>query len=133
MDVKQIPINIGWLWKLRNGEHYLLHRNVIGDVTEEIAEAQHLTASRTEYVGEFLHEEATYHQNQGYVNTADVVSTDLVRDEAFLFLRHSVDANLYSKDEAKRAAATQLSYALKPFAWLIVKPIRKIHHKSTSW
>ena len=115
MDVKQIPINIGWLWKLRNGEHYLLHRNVIGDVTEEIAEAQHLTASRTEYVGEFLHEEATYHQNQGYVNTADVVSTDLVRDEAFLFLRHSVDANLYSKDEAKRAAATQLSYALKPF------------------
>lgn len=115
MDVKQIPINIGWLWKLRNGEHYLLHRNVIGDVTEEIAEAQHLTASRTEYVGEFLHEEATYHQNQGYVNTAEVVSTDLVRDEAFLFLRHSVDANLYSKDEAKRAAATQLSYALKPF------------------
>ena len=115
MDVKQIPDNMSWLGRLRNGEHYLLHRNVIGDVTEEIAEAQHLTASRTEYVGEFLHEEATYHQNQGYVNTADVVSTDLVRDEAFLFLRHSVDANLYSKDESKRAAATQLSYALKPF------------------
>lgn len=115
MDVKQIPNSTAMLVRLRNGEHYLLHRNVIGDVTEEIAEAQHLTASRTEYVGEFLHEEATYHQNQGYVNTADVVSTDLVRDEAFLFLRHSVDANLYSKDEAKRAAATQLSYALKPF------------------
>ena len=115
MDVKQIPDNMSWLGRLRNGEHYLFNRNVIGDVTEEIAEAQHLTASRTEYVGEFLHEEATYHQNQGYVNTADVVSTDLVRDEAFLFLRHSVDANLYSKDEAKRAAATQLSYALKPF------------------
>ena len=115
MDVKQIPDNMSWLGRLRNGEHYLFNRNVIGDVTEEIAEAQHLTASRTEYVGEFLHEEATYHQNQGYVNTAEVVSTDLVRDEAFLFLRHSVDANLYSKDEAKRAAATQLSYALKPF------------------
>ena len=115
MDVKQIPDNMSWLGRLRNGEHYLFNRNVIGDVTEEIAEAQHLTASRTEYVGEFLYEEATYHQNQGYVNTADVVSTDLVRDEAFLFLRHSVDANLYSKDEAKRAAATQLSYALKPF------------------
>ena len=115
MDVKQIPNSTAMLVRLRNGEHYLLHRNVIGDVTEEIAEAQHLTASRTEYVGEFLHEEATYHQNQGYVNTAEVVSTDLVRDEAFLFLRHSVDANLYSKDEAKRAAATQLSYALKPF------------------
>lgn len=115
MDVKQIPDNMSWLGRLRNGEHYLFNRNVIGDVTEEVAEAQHLTASRTEYVGEFLHEEATYHQNQGYVNTADVVSTDLVRDEAFLFLRHSVDANLYSKDEAKRAAATQLSYALKPF------------------
>ena len=115
MDVKQIPNSTAMLVRLRNGEHYLLHRNVIGDVTEEVAEAQHLTASRTEYVGEFLHEEDTYHQNQGYVNTADVVSTDLVRDEAFLFLRHSVDANLYSKDEAKRAAATQLSYALKPF------------------
>lgn len=115
MDVKQIPDNMSWLGRLRNGEHYLFNRNVIGDVTEEVAEAQHLTASRTEYVVEFLHEEATYHQNQGYVNTADVVSTDLVRDEAFLFLRHSVDANLYSKDEAKRAAATQLSYALKPF------------------
>ena len=115
MDVKQIPDNMSWLGRLRNGEHYLFNRNVIGDVTEEVAEAQHLTASRTEYVGEFLHEEATYHQNQGYVNTAEVVSTDLVRDEAFLFLRHSVDANLYSKDEAKRAAATQLSYALKPF------------------
>ena len=115
MDVKQIPNCSVMLGKLRNGEHYLFHLNVTGDVTEEVATAQHLTASRTEYVGEFQQEKITYHQNHGYVNTADVVSTDLERDEAFLSLRHFVDANMYSKDEAKRAAATQLSYALKPF------------------
>lgn len=115
MDVKQIPNCSTLLVRLRNGEHYLFHKNVLGDVTEEIAEANYLTTPRTLYAGEFLREEAVYNEDKGSTYTSQVTTTDVLRDEAFLFLRHTVDAHLYCKDEAKREAATQLAYVLKPF------------------
>ena len=115
METKQILGSATQLNQLRNGEHYQHHENILGDVTEEIAEAHHFAPQRLNYMEAFRREDVVYKQNQGYLLTKDIVSKDRIRDEVFYFLRGIIDTHLYSQNAEKKKAAELLSFIIKPY------------------
>ena len=99
----------------RNAEHYQFHSDVLSIVTEEVAAAQKIESLRSEYVALFEKENAAFIQNRAYESTKDVEAKDRERDDLFLYIKQTVDSNLYCPVANKKAAAEKLSFALKPY------------------
>lgn len=115
METKQILGSATQLNQLRNGKHYQHHGNILGDVTEEIAETHHFALQRLNYMEAYRREDVVYKQNQGYLLTKDIVSKDRIRDELFYFLRGIIDTYIYSQNAEKKKAAELLSFIIKPY------------------
>ena len=99
----------------RNAEHYQFHSDVLSIVTEEVAAAQKIENLRSEYVALFEKENAAFIQNRAYESTKDVEAKDRERDDLFLYIKQTVDSNLYCPVANKKAAAEKLSFAMKPY------------------
>ena len=99
----------------RNAEHYQFHSDVLSIVTEEVAAAQKIESLRSEYVVLFEKENAAFIQNRAYESTKDVEAKDRERDDLFLYIKQTVDSNLYCPVANKKAAAEKLSFAMKPY------------------
>ena len=99
----------------RNAEHYQFHSDVLSIVTEEVAAAQKIESLRSEYVALFEKENAAFIQNRAYESTKDVEAKDRERDDLFLYIKQTVDSNLYCPVANKKAAAEKLSFAMKPY------------------
>ena len=99
----------------RNAEHYQFHSDVLSIVTVEVATAQKIEGLRSEYAALFDKENTAFIQNRAYEATKEVEAKDRVRDELFLYVKQTVDSNLYCPVAAKKAAAEKLSFAMKPY------------------
>lgn len=113
--VKQITKCLNLLSKSRNGEHHNFHMKVTRIVTEELAEAQHLTAQRTPYVAKYLIEDEVYKTNVGYASTKSISEKNKERSEIFLYLKTEIENGTRLRSADKRAAAELLSFVLKPY------------------
>ena len=99
----------------RNAEHYQFHSDVLSIVTVEVATAQKIEGLRSEYAALFDKENTAFIQNRAYESTKEVEAKDRVRDELFLYIKQTVDSNLYCPVANKKAAAEKLSFAMKPY------------------
>ena len=99
----------------RNAEHYQFHSDVLSIVTEEVAAAQKIDSLRSEYAALFDKENTAFIQNRAYESTKEVEAKDRVRDELFLYIKQTVDSNLYCPVATKKAAAEKLAYVMKPY------------------
>ena len=99
----------------RNAEHYQFHSDVLSIVTVEVATAQKIEGLRSEYAALFDKENTAFIQNRAYESTKEVEAKDRVRDELFLYVKQTVDSNLYCPVATKKAAAEKLSFAMKPY------------------
>lgn len=99
----------------RNAEHYQFHSDVLSIVTVEVATAQKIEGLRSEYAALFDKENTAFIQNRAYESTKEVEAKDRVRDELFLYVKQTVDSNLYCPVANKKAAAEKLSFAMKPY------------------
>ena len=99
----------------RNAEHYQFHSDVLSIVTVEVAAAQKIESLRSEYVVLFEKENAAFIQNRAYESTKDVEAKDRERDDLFLYIKQTVDSNLYCPVATKKAAAEKLAYVMKPY------------------
>ena len=99
----------------RNAEHYQFHSDVLSIVTVEVAAAQKIESLRSEYVALFEKENAAFIQNRAYESTKDVEAKDRERDDLFLYIKQTVDSNLYCPVANKKAAAEKLSFVMKPY------------------
>ena len=99
----------------RNAEHYQFHSDVWSIVTVEVATAQKIEGLRSEYAALFDKENTAFIQNRAYESTKEVEAKDRVRDELFLYIKQTVDSNLYCPVTTKKAAAEKLSFAMKPY------------------
>lgn len=99
----------------RNAEHYQFHSDVLSIVTVEVATAQKIEGLRSEYAALFDKENTAFIQNRAYESTKDVEAKDRERDDLFLYIKQTVDSNLYCPVAAKKAAAEKLSFAMKPY------------------
>lgn len=99
----------------RNAEHYQFHSDVLSIVTVEVATAQKIEGLRSEYAALFDKENTAFIQNRAYESTKEVEAKDRVRDELFLYIKQTVDSNLYCPVATKKAAAEKLSFAMKPY------------------
>ena len=99
----------------RNAEHYQFHSDVLSIVTVEVATTQKIEGLRSEYAALFDKENTAFIQNRAYESTKEVEAKDRVRDELFLYIKQTVDSNLYCPVANKKAAAEKLSFAMKPY------------------
>lgn len=99
----------------RNAEHYQFHSDVLSIVTEEVAAAQKIDSLRSEYAALFDKENTAFIQNRAYESTKEVEAKDRVRDDLFLYIKQTVDSNLYCPVATKKAAAEKLAYVMKPY------------------
>lgn len=99
----------------RNAEHYQFHSDVLSIVTEEVAAAQKIDSLRFEYAALFDKENTAFIQNRAYESTKEVEAKDRVRDDLFLYIKQTVDSNLYCPVATKKAAAEKLAYVMKPY------------------
>lgn len=113
--VKQITKCLNLLSKSRNGEHHNFHMKVTRIVTEELAEAQHLTAQRTPYVTKYLIEDEVYKMNVGYASTKSISDKNKERSQIFIYLKKEIENETRQLSADKRAAAKLLSFVLKPY------------------
>lgn len=95
---------------VQNAESYQFHEDVNIRFTVDIAATHKLTALRDTYVDRFQVMRAIFVPEKGYKSTKAVEEADAKRDEAFLFLKQSVEVNRLSPVAAKRTAAEELSY-----------------------
>ena len=99
----------------RNAEHYQFHSDVLSIVTVEVATAQKIEGLRSEYAALFDKENTAFIQNRAYESTKEVEAKDRVRDDLFLYIKQTVDSNLYCPVATKKAAAEKLAYVMKPY------------------
>ena len=99
----------------RNAEHYQFHSDVLSIVTVEVATAQKIDGLRSEYAALFEKENTAFIQNRAYESTKEVEAKDRVRDDLFLYIKQTVDSNLYCPVATKKAAAEKLAYVMKPY------------------
>ena len=99
----------------RNAEHYQFHSDVLSIVTVEVATAQKIDGLRSEYAALFDKENTAFIQNRVYESTKEVETKDRVRDDLFLYIKQTVDSNLYCPVATKKAAAEKLAYVMKPY------------------
>lgn len=99
----------------RNAEHYQFHSDVLSIVTVEVATAQKIDGLRSEYAALFDKENTAFIQNRAYESTKEVEAKDRVRDDLFLYIKQTVDSNLYCPVATKKAAAEKLAYVMKPY------------------
>lgn len=99
----------------RNAEHYQFHSDVLSIVTVEVATAQKIESLRSEYAALFDKENTAFIQNRAYESTKEVEAKDRVRDELFLYIKQTIDSNLYCPVANKKAAAEKLAFVMKPY------------------
>ena len=99
----------------RNAEHYQFHSDVLSIVTAEVAAAQKIDSLRSDYVALFEKENTAFIQNRAYESTKEIEAKDRERDDLFLYIKQTVDSNLYCPVANKKAAAEKLAFAMKPY------------------
>lgn len=99
----------------RNDEHYQFHSDVLSIVTAEVAAAQKIDRLRSDYVALFDKENTAFIQNRAYESTKEIEAKDRERDDLFLYVKQTVDSNLYCPVATKKAAAEKLAFAMKPY------------------
>ena len=99
----------------RNAEHYQFHSDVLSIVTAEVAAAQKIDSLRSDYVALFDKENTAFIQNRAYESTKEIEAKDRERDDLFLYIKQTVDSNLYCPVANKKAAAEKLAFAMKPY------------------
>lgn len=117
----------------RNAEHYQFHSDVLSIVTVEVATAQKIEGLRSEYAALFDKENTAFIQNRAYESTKEVEAKDRVRDELFLYVKQTVDSNLYCPVATKKAAAEKLSFAMKPYRSANSKAFAENTAKLQTW
>lgn len=99
----------------RNAEHYQFHSDVLSIVTAEVATAQKIDSLRSDYVVLFDKENTAFIQNRAYESTKEIEAKDRERDDLFLYIKQTIDSNLYCPVANKKAAAEKLAFAMKPY------------------
>lgn len=102
-------------------------------VTVEVATAQKIEGLRSEYAALFDKENTAFIQNRAYESTKEVEAKDRVRDELFLYIKQTVDSNLYCPVANKKAAAEKLSFAMKPYRSANSKAFAENTDKLQTW
>lgn len=106
----------------RNAEHFQFHSDVLAVFTAQLAKTHGIEALRETYALLFAQEDATFIQNRAYEATQEIVEKDRTRDELFLYIKQTIDSNLYCPLADKKAAATKLSFALHPYRSANIRP-----------
>lgn len=106
----------------RNAEHFQFHSDVLAVFTSALAKKHGIEALRETYALLFAQEDATFIQNRAYEATQEIVEKDRTRDELFLYIKQTVDSNLYCPLAEKKAAASKLSFALHPYRSANIRP-----------
>ncbi len=101
--------------RARNAEHYQVHEDLLAAISEEFATAQGIKNLRDEYAALFEVENDCYLRNRAYEDTPEINEADQSRDDIFLFISQTIQANLKSPVEANRQAAGRLDYAIDPY------------------
>lgn len=106
----------------RNAEHFQFHSDVLSVFTEALATAQQIKPLRDTYAALFAQEDTAFIQNQAYEATKEVEAKDRERDDLFLYVKQTIDSNMYCPVANKKEAAQKLAFALKPYRSANTKP-----------
>lgn len=106
----------------RNAEHYQFHSDVLNVFTEALAETHQIKSLRETYAGLFKQEDTAFIQNQAYEATKEIEAKDRERDDLFLYVKQTIDSNMYCPVANKKQAAQKLAYALTPYRSANTKP-----------
>lgn len=106
----------------RNAEHYQFHADVLGVFTEQMATEHKIENLRADYAALFQKENTAFIQNKAYEATKEIEAKDRERDELFLYVKQTIDSNLYCPVASKKAAAQKLQFVLKPYRSANTKP-----------
>lgn len=106
----------------RNAEHFQFHTDVLSVFTESIAETHQIKSLRETYVALFQQEDTAFIQNQAYEATKEIESKDRERDDLFLYVKQTIDSNMYCPVANKKEAAGKLTFILTPYRSANTKP-----------
>lgn len=106
----------------RNAEHYQFHSDVLNVFTQAVAETHQIKSLRETYVALFQQEDAAFIQNQAYEATKEIEAKDRERDNLFLYVKQTIDSNLYCPVANKKQAAEKLTFLLTPYRSANTKP-----------
>lgn len=106
----------------RNAEHYQFHADVLSVFTEQMATEHKIENLRADYAALFQKENTVFIQNKAYEATKEIEAKDRERDELFLYVKQTIDSNLYCPVTSKKAAAQKLQFVLKPYRSANTKP-----------
>lgn len=106
----------------RNAEHYQFHADVLSVFTEQMATEHKIENLRADYAALFQKENTAFIQNKAYEATKEIEAKDRERDELFLYVKQTIDSNLYCPVASKKAAAQKLQFVLKPYRSANTKP-----------
>lgn len=106
----------------RNAEHYQFHSDVLNVFTEALAETHQIKSLRETYAGLFKQEDTAFIQNQAYEATKEIEAKDRERDDIFLYVKQTIDSNMYCPVANKKQAAQKLAYVLTPYRSANTKP-----------
>lgn len=106
----------------RNAEHYQFHADVLSVFTEQMATEHKIESLRADYAALFQKENTAFIQNKAYEATKEIEAKDRERDELFLYVKQTIDSNLYCPVADKKAAAQRLQFVLKPYRSANTRP-----------
>ncbi|MDL2212630.1 DUF6261 family protein [Bacteroides sp. OttesenSCG-928-N06] len=99
----------------RNAEHFQFHSDVLNVFTQSVAETHQIKSLRDTYLSLFQQEDTAFVQNQAYEATKEIEAKDRVRDELFIYVKQTIDSNLYCPVANKKQAAEKLAFGLKAY------------------
>lgn len=95
--------------------HFQFHSDVLNVFTQAVAETHKIKSLRDTYLALFQQEDIAFIQNQAYEATKEIEMKDRERDELFIYVKQTIDSNVYCPVANKKQAAQKLTFGLKPY------------------
>lgn len=108
-------VEILYLARARNAEHYRLQEALLKAITVEFATKYQLTALLKAFSEAFKNEDSIYLQTRGFADTKELADLDVERDRLFRLISLTIQSKELSLDETEAEAGTKLAYVLKPY------------------
>jgi hypothetical protein len=117
------------LRKLRNGEHFQIHSDLIVYLEEPIGDFTVLSTAFTTYKQLFDHEDVVFKHQSKMVGTQAVIAADKKRNDEYRSLRMAVKSGLRSIDPEIQVAAEVLLPVVDNYKWIP----RKSYKETTAY
>lgn len=115
-------VEVTYLSRARNAEHFQFHANVLTFATSALAVELKIETLQKTYADLFKREDDLYMQTRAYEETQAMNEKDRERDDLFIYIKQVVAAMLYSPVPEKKIAAQKIEFQMRPYKDAASKP-----------